>query len=381
MSSYNKLHLPEPKFGSELTKLILELDRMRHSRLGGTTPSTIFFQLKEIFHLLESIGSTRIEGNRTTIAEYVESKITPEKNPPEGILEIQNNERVMGFVEENSATMPINHMFIREIQKIIVNNLTREGDTTPGQYRTHNVAINKSKYTPPDHLQVPGYMEELMGFINNKNDPQFDLLKTAIVHHRFAWIHPFGNGNGRTVRALTYAMLIRQGFNLEKGRLINPTAVFCSDRNKYYDMLETADSGKDEDVLAWSEYVLKGLSKEIAKIDKLADYNFLKENILYKAIEYAKERKVINEKEKKVLVIAIEKTEFQASDIKHLFPENTAHTEISRFLRSMRNNKLIIPIKKKSRKYMIKISNGYLLRGIMRALDENDFLPLKGETK
>jgi Fic family protein len=157
--------------------------------------------------------------------------------------------------------------------------------------------------------------------------------------------------------------------------------VFCSDRNRYYDKLELADSGEDKAILSWAYYVLSGLKEEISKIDKLRDYKYLKENILDKALKYAFDRKLINKKEKEVLIIAIEKKEFQARDIKHLFDEGVAHTEVSRFLRKMRENKLIIPIEEKSRKYVINISNGYLLRGIMRAFDENNFLPLKGEVE
>ena len=44
----------------------------------------------------------------------------------------------------------------------------------------------------------------------------FDLIKVAIAHHRFVWIHPFGNGNGRVVRLLTYALLIKYGFGANK---------------------------------------------------------------------------------------------------------------------------------------------------------------------
>ena len=379
MYNYEKLHMPEPKFGSELTKLILELDRLRHLQIGGTTPVHIFFQLKDIFHLLESIGSARIEGNRTTIAEYVENKIIPEKDPSEEILEIQNNEKAIVFIEQNINSIMINRFFISELHKIIVKDLKREGDSTPGKYRSHPVSIKNSKHIPPEHFKVEEYMNEMIDFINMNNDPQYDLLKTAIVHHRFAWIHPFGNGNGRTVRALTYAMLIKQGFNLEKGRLVNPTAIFCSNRNKYYDMLEKADSGKDEDILIWSEYVLRGLGREIEKIDKLTNYDYLKNKILNDIVGDAIERKLVNEREGKVLKIAIEKKEFQALDIKHLFTDNTVHTEISRFIRKMKEKKLILPITKKARKYTINISNGYLLRSVMRALDKNNFLPLKNE--
>ncbi len=71
--SHFDLRLVEPTFGDSLTDLILVLDHLRTRRLVGTTNPLIFFQLKHIFHTLESIGSARIEGNRITIAEYIEN--------------------------------------------------------------------------------------------------------------------------------------------------------------------------------------------------------------------------------------------------------------------------------------------------------------------
>jgi len=64
------LELKEPPFGSSLTDLIIDLNHLRKKQLGGTTPARVFFQLKGIFHMLESIGSARIEGNNTTLLEY-----------------------------------------------------------------------------------------------------------------------------------------------------------------------------------------------------------------------------------------------------------------------------------------------------------------------
>jgi len=57
-------------------------------------------------------------------------------------------------------------------------------------------------------------MEELFTFINNDDDKKYDLIKTALAHHRFVWIHPFDNGNGRTVRLFTYVLLVKLGFNI-----------------------------------------------------------------------------------------------------------------------------------------------------------------------
>ena len=78
-----------------------------------------------------------------------------------------------------------------------------EGDPTPGIYRYKNVRIAKANFVPPDFNQVDSYMNELFEFINRTDLPKYDLLKTAIAHHRFVWIHPFSNGNGRTVRLFT----------------------------------------------------------------------------------------------------------------------------------------------------------------------------------
>src|SRR3989304_6451617 len=91
------LELVIPDFSSHLTDLIIELDYLRKKRLTGSTPLMIFFQLKNIFHTLESISSARIEGNNTTIAEYIETKLSGSKKVPPSIKEIQNIEKAMAF--------------------------------------------------------------------------------------------------------------------------------------------------------------------------------------------------------------------------------------------------------------------------------------------
>ena len=297
------LKLPEPAFNSSLTDLIIELDYLRKKTPGGSTHPKVFFQLKHIFHTLESIGSARIEGNNTTIAEYIETKLQANKIVPSGILEIQNIEKAMAFVEDNVKDYPLNRAFISEMHRMIVEGLLPppdgEGDKTPGDYRQINLRIAKSEHLPPDWISVESLMSELIDFISRKDSPKYDLLKAAIAHHRFVWIHPFGNGNGRTVRLFTYAMLVKTGFNVNVGRIINPTAVFCSNRNNYYDYLSQADKGTDTGILTWSEYVLKGLKEEIEKIDKLSEYSYLKKEILIPAINHSIERKYITENEGK----------------------------------------------------------------------------------
>jgi Fic family protein len=376
---YN-LKLIEPSFDSSLTDLIIELDYLRKKTLGGSTHPKVFFQLKHIFHTLESIGSARIEGNNTTIAEYIETKLDDTQNTSSEIREIQNIEKAMEFIEENIIDYPINKVFLSELHKMIVKDLppppNGEGDRTPGEYRNSNLKINKSKHLPPDSLFINDYMDELLGFINRENSPKYDLLKAAIAHHRFVWIHPFGNGNGRTVRLFTYAMLVKTGFNVNVGRIINPTAVFCSNRNDYYENLSKADLGTTEGILQWCEYVLKGLKEEIEKIDKLSDYNYLKKEILLPTITHSLERQYITDIEAKILKRVIEHQVIQASDVKEIF-QGKVSAEISRQIKRLIDKKMLIPEVEGGRKYVIRFDNNFLLRGIIKTLDSKGFLPVR----
>lgn len=376
------LKLYEPSFGATLTDLIIELDYLRKKPLSGSTHPGVFFQLKHIFHTLESVGSARIEGNNTTIAEYIETKLEEPKMVSLSIKEIQNIERAMEFIEQNIAEYPIDEHFIRQLHQMIVKDLPPppkgEGDLTPGQYRKVNVSIQQSIHIPPDFLQVEHYMNELVAFINQEASPKFDLLKAAIAHHRFVWIHPFANGNGRTVRLFTYAMLVKTGFAVNVGRIINPTAVFCSNRNDYYNHLSGADSGTEKGILIWCEYVLGGLKIEIEKIDKLLNYPYLQKEILLPAINYSLDRKYITDVESKILKKAAEKQVFQALDLKDIF-QGKAGSEISRQIKRLIDKKMIMQENEGSRKYLLRFDNSFLLRGIMKALDEKGFLPIKNE--
>jgi len=379
---HHDLKLLEPTFDSTLTDLIIELDHLRKKQLGGSTHPKVFFQLKHIFHTLESIGSARIEGNNTTIAEYIETKLSDIKVVSPSIREIQNIEKAMAFIEENVSDYPINRLFLSEMHKKIVDGLKPppdgEGDATPGDYRKINLRINKSTHKPPEWLAVEDYMNELLEFVNKDDSPKYDLLKTAIAHHRFVWIHPFGNGNGRTVRLFTYAMLVKAGFNVNVGRIINPTAVFCSNRNDYYNFLSEADKGTDEGLTAWIEYVLKGLKDEIEKIDKLSDYDFLRKEILLPSINHSVERKFITDVEAKILKRVIDKQVISASDIKDIFP-GKADAEVSRQIKKLIDRKMLSTEKDGTRKYILRFDNSYLFRSIIKLLGDKGFLPVRDE--
>lgn len=368
-----------PKFGFEnkLTGLIVELERVREKFDHGTTSAPIFFELKNIFQLATSMTSARIEGNHTTVVDFVDAVNEEADNGvevPDAVREITNIQNGVAFIEANIHSVPIDKEFICQIHRIVVEGLIREGDERQGAFRTKPVTINKSPHRPPAPTDVEDYMKELVRFINEQHGAQFDLLKDAIVHHKFTWIHPFTNGNGRVARLLTYAMMAKQGFIDASGiRALNPTAVFGSNREEYYDHLSRADSLESDDIIAWALYMLGGVKADLDKVANLLDVNYVRDQILYPALKDALDRKRITPQEHDMLRVAIKKEVVQASDFDSVV--KGSQPTRSRAIAKLKEMRLIDSMPDNPRKYRIRLSNNAITTPIMNRLVENGLLP------
>jgi Fic family protein len=373
---HHDLKIPDIPFSSKLADLVIKIEQYRLRQIAGITHPVLFSQLRQIFHMLESIGSARIEGNNTTVAEFIETKLENAPDLTASIREIVNIEQAMAFIEDSRERLLFDKKIIIQLYEMITAGLPSDLSVEiRGEYRKNKVSITGTAHVPPDYSQVDWYMQELLNFINYPDSPKYDLIKTAITHHRFIWIYPFNDGNGRTVRMLTHAMLIKYGFGGGTERIINPTAVFCNDRKAYYSYLAEADNGTAEGLISWCEYVLSGLKAEMEKVDRLLDYDYLKKEILLPALSFAKERQVITALEMLILRRAVERQVIQAADIREFF-SGKDNAIISRHIKRLIEKKMLITEQPGARKYIISFNNNYLLRGIMRSLDEKGFLPV-----
>jgi len=379
MNNDLQIKIPDPKWGSNLANVILDLEKLRSKKLHGEVPPHIFFQLKNIFQILEIIGSARIEGNNTTLAEYIEKIIEGTVKLDEQQREVENLDKAIKFIEENTNEQTvINRMYLSEIHKMITFGLTPppngEGSKNPGELRKVNVSIKKSPHIPPDYAVLPNYYENFLEFINTNFSEQYQLLSVAIAHHRFSYIHPFDNGNGRMGRLLNYALLIKLGFHVKKGRIINPSCVFYSDREKYYNMLSAADSLKDEDVLAWTEYFLLGLKNEVEKVDSLLSRKYVQEKIIIPALDFALDRKVITDSEHSILKYLVLQNDMQmkSEELEAFGIENSVQK--SRTMAKLKEKKMVRALTDGGRIYTIHFANNYLLRGIIQSLENEGFV-------
>jgi Fic family protein len=113
----------------------------------------ISFQIKNIFHIIESIGSAGIEGNHTTLVEYIDSKIAPYSSAEtEPIIEIRNMELALDFIDKDIDHTSINRIFLSELHKQVAGGLTAEGSKNPGRYRQEEVKIVGARHLPPNRI-------------------------------------------------------------------------------------------------------------------------------------------------------------------------------------------------------------------------------------
>ena len=114
----------------------------------------------------------------------------------------------------------------------------------PGMLRTFNVSVGA--HTPPDPSQLPACLDRFRSVYADARRPATDSLSAfAAAHHRLAWIHPFGDGNGRVARLHSHAALIRQ--RVDGLGLWTLSRGLARNRGEYYRHLAQADQPRRDD--------------------------------------------------------------------------------------------------------------------------------------
>jgi len=111
-----------------------------------------------------------------------------------------------------------------------------------GVFRTDEMTITNSRHNPPPPDLVPELTEQMCDYVNENSDKSAIHLASYLLW-RINWIHPFDDGNGRTARAASYAVLcICLGYELPGTRTI-PEQI-ADNKDPYYKALEAADQNQ-----------------------------------------------------------------------------------------------------------------------------------------
>jgi len=114
----------------------------------------------------------------------------------------------------------------------------------PGTLR--NFMVDVGRHTPPHFEAVGSFLERFRDFYSSPAIPKTEcLVAVAAAHHRLAWIHPFGDGNGRVARLHSQALLAQYG--LAGMGLWTFSRGLARRRGDYYRFLEMEDRGRVND--------------------------------------------------------------------------------------------------------------------------------------
>ena len=204
-----------------------ELDKKR------PIPSYVLKSIKESLSIEWTYNSNSIEGNTLTLQEtkmVIEDGFTIKGKSLREHFEVVNHQEAIEFVESLASNeYVLNKLDILSIHHLVLQKIEKD---FAGKYRTSGVRISGANFVPPNALKVDEFVSELIDFAN---DSEVDILiRSAIFHHRFVWIHPFFDGNGRTARLLLNLILMKSGFP--------PAIILKNDRKKYYDALNQANN-------------------------------------------------------------------------------------------------------------------------------------------
>jgi len=268
----------EPKFGvtpklleniKKIGVIVADLNNRHFSKLT-------LVKLEKAAREISSHSSTSIEGNPLALTDV--KKII--KNKPENLRdsekEVINYNQALEILDKDihSNAIKFNLDLILRIQKIVTGGLIDPFNS--GKIRQQPVFVNdprtrKSVYLPPDHQDVRKLIDSLIKYITTNKDKIDPLILAGIFHKQFVIVHPFIDGNGRTARLATKALLAGMGlntfnlFSFENYYNQNVTKYFenVGLRGSYYDLVNKVD------FTAWLEYFTDGIIDELLRVSKI----------------------------------------------------------------------------------------------------------------
>lgn len=275
-------------------------------------------------------ATTAIEGN-TLSQEEIEKldegwKLPPSKEYLE--IEVKNilaafNELLREIVIEGKVRI-ITPELIKDFHRMIGQNLGDHFDAIPGRFRDDNRVVGN--YLAPDYKFVPELIDKLCEWLRREfhysdgQNFQTLVIQAIITHVYIEWVHPFGDGNGRTGRLLEFYILLRTGLPSIVSHILSN--FYNQTRPEYYRQIDLAR--KNRNLSGFIKYAVQGFRdglKENLSLIQESQFVIFWHNYIYESfsdVKYTK-RDAFKRKRELMLDIPINK-EFDVDQLIELTP-------------------------------------------------------------
>jgi len=228
-------------------------------------------RLHQLYLAKGAAATTAIEGNTLTedeVLKRIEGRLPLPPSREYLGQEVDNIVKACDLIVKGIASggVVLNSERIRQFNKIALAGLQHENGISPGEIRTYPVVVgNVYRGAPAEECAM--LLDRLCEWLNGKEfeAPKetspfeiavvYAVLKAIVAHVYLAWIHPFGDGNGRTARLVEFAILMAAGIPQPACHLLSNH--YNQTRSRYYQQLDSA-SKSGGDLIPFIEYAIQG---------------------------------------------------------------------------------------------------------------------------
>jgi Fic family protein len=217
---------------------------------------------------------THIEGNDLSLEqtkEVLEGKqiVAHDRD----VQEVINYRNVMKLLDELSGKRgEYDKDMLLDIHKETVKGLVDKEKV--GVFRKTQVVIKdegsgKVVLSPPPFVEVPYLIDDFFEWLNSKDAKEVHpILLAGATHYVLVTIHPFVEGNGRSVRAFANLVLMRENYDIKK--LFSLEEHFDNDLAAYYKAFSRVDKQSKNiaarNLTVWLEYFTRVVAVELTKV-------------------------------------------------------------------------------------------------------------------
>lgn len=244
-----------------VTPELISLSGAIRERIGGLKEKLHPITAKAVSAIvadMNSYYSNLIEGHHTypkdierALQNDFSSNLQERDKQLLGLAHVKTENAILSSATEENIFTPgtllkIHETFyanLPESMRLSKSQSGKEYQIIPGKFRNFEVAVGA--HQPPASKSLEKFIVRFCEAY--KNIPIGEILIAAAAsHHRLAWIHPFGDGNGRVVRIFTSSLL--KAYGLNGGGIWSISRGLARNRSQYYAKLAIADQGRQGDL-------------------------------------------------------------------------------------------------------------------------------------
>lgn len=253
--------------------LLGELMSKAEHLAGAPLQPGIAADLNRIYLSKGAHATTQIEGNTLSEEEVLRRVKNELELPPSQEYLGQEIDNIVSAHDlimddlKHGRPLTLTRERIELFNEIVLKDVPLKEGVVPGKIREDSVLVgNVYRGAPAEDCPylVERLCEQLEGFRQDAPEhfrQAVAVLSALYAHLYIAWIHPFGDGNGRTARLVELQLLIQAGIPSLAAHL--PSNFYMRTRTRYYQVLQETSRKPSYPWQAFIAYALQGFVEEM----------------------------------------------------------------------------------------------------------------------